>query len=215
MDLPSLVVFGPQITTWPASEYLSQLRTTLLNEPILSSFVSAIRDLPDLWETLVKWKPSLFSVPGLQAIQIIQQWIDGGELSWTQDVLPNVLFTPMTVIIQIIQYFQHMQGGNSHHALMLKDLEIGGIQGFCTGFLTALAVASSVNEKSIAVNAGVALRLAMCIGAMVDLDGSFGSSPNLTTCLAVRWKTELGSKDNLLHILKDYPGVSHLRVATS
>lgn len=210
MVLPSLVVFGPQTTNWPPSEYLSQIRASLQNEPRLSTFIEAIKQLPDLWTILVEYHPSLCAVPGAQAIQSIQQWISSGELSWWPGSLPNVLFTPLTVIIQLVQYFCYLENDENHgvtHALVLESAKSGGVQGFCTGFLTAIAVACSANEEDVNVYGAVALRLAVCISAFVDLDGTFASPPNETTCLAVRWKPEKGCKGQLFHIMKDYPDV--------
>jgi hypothetical protein len=211
MVLPSLVVFGPQTTNWPSSEYLSQLRASLLNDPCLSTFLEAIRQLPDLWAILVEHHPSLCAVPGAQAIESIQQWINSGDLLWWPESHPNVLFTPLTIIIQLVQYFCYLQNDENEgvtHALVLENAKSGGVQGFCTGFLTAIAVACSANEEDINVYGAVALRLAVCIGAFVDLDGTFASPPNETTCLAVCWKPEKGSKDQLFHIMKDYSDVS-------
>lgn len=205
--LPSLLVFGPQ-TTWPTSEYLFQLRAVLLLEPQLRTFLIAIKALPELWQALVDHDSALAAVPGDECLKNLREWIDHGELSLTSDVPPNVLLMPFTIIIHIIQYF-HYIGSNDgpSQTEVLDNIKLGGVQGFCTGILTAIAVACSKNEEDINAFGAVALRLALCIGAYVDLDGAFADEAHVTSSLAVRWRSEAGH-DRILETLKSYPEVS-------
>jgi len=90
---------------------------------------------------------------------------------------------------------------------VLAGLKDGGIQGFCTGFLAATALACSKDEEEINVLGAVALRLAVCIGACVDLDSRFAKPSKTRGCVATRWKTELGRND-VDQVLRSYPDVS-------
>src|SRR5436305_8096447 len=127
MALPSLVVFGPQ-TIWPSAEYLSQIRYLLLNEPCLSIFLSAIRDLPNLWTALVETNPRLSCVPGVQVLNDLKRWVDTGDMfSYASDIPPNVLSTPLTVIIHIVQYLDYTRH-NVSHVCILESVKDGGIQ---------------------------------------------------------------------------------------
>jgi hypothetical protein len=208
MAFPSLVIFGPQ-TTWPSAEYLSQIRHVLLNEPCLSVFLDAVRDLPNLWPTLVEANPGLNRVPGGQLLNDIKRWVDKGDFSHVSESPPNVLSTPLTIIVHVVQYLHYVRniGPGTSHAHILDSINTGGVQGFSTGFLTATALACSKEEKDVNIYGAVALRLAVCIGAFVDLDGIFAEPPNETSCLVVRWTKEF-SVPQLLHILKNYPEVS-------
>ncbi|KAI9844533.1 MAG: Type I Iterative PKS [Sclerophora amabilis] len=205
MGFPSLVVFGPQ-TIWPSPEYLSQLRSILLYEPRLSTFLAAVKELPELWPTLTEVEPRLNDVPGAQSLEAIKRWIQQGDFSYTTESPPNVLSTPLTIIIQIVQYLQHLGNvdPNVSHAHVLDSIKSGGAQGFCTGFLNAITLACSKDEEDVNVLGAVALRLAVCIGAFVDLDGLFASPPNEASCLAVRWTSEVG-KSRVLDVLQGYP----------
>ncbi|KAI9864364.1 MAG: Type I Iterative PKS [Trichoglossum hirsutum] len=205
MAFPSLVIFGPQ-TTWPSAEYLSQIRHVLLNEPCLSVFLDAVRDLPNLWPTLVEANPGLNRVPGGQLLNDIKRWVDKGDFSHVSESPPNVLSTPLTIIVHVVQYLHYVRniGPGTSHAHILDSINTGGVQGFSTGFLTATALACSKEEKDVNIYGAVALRLAVCIGAFVDLDGIFAEPPNETSCLVVRWTKEF-SVPQLLHILKNYP----------
>lgn len=206
MACPSLVVFGSQ-TTWPSPEYLSQLRATLLLEPSLHPFLTAIKDLHSTWQKLVQWDPRLKAVPGKESLANISHWLDHGDFPATSRAFPNVLSTPLTTIIQIVQYLRYVEENKAiSHAQILESASKAGVQGFCTGFLTALAVALSKDETDVTRIGGIALRLAVAIGAYVDLDGAYANPPNETCCFAIRWRAEIG-KDRVLEILKAYPDV--------
>jgi len=201
MPLPSLLVFGPQ-TIWPNSEYLSQLREVLLLEPRLGTFVEAIKNLTDLWMVLVEKDKQLSQLQGLKSIGVLRRWLNGEDLSLARGEQPNTLTLPMTVIVHLVQYFYYFDNDVNYPSQpkVLQNVEQGGIQGFCAGFLTAIAVACSQNEEEVTNFGAVALRQALCIGAYVDLD----SALNLDTiCLAVRWRSNTGY-DRVREIIKAY-----------
>ena len=205
---PYLLVFGSQ-TTWPSKEYLNQLRTFLLVDPRLSPFLSAIRQLPALWQTLVEFDARLERVPGLRSLDALQRWIEKGETFAAVVESLNVLTTPFTIVVHLIQYLHYLSSNDAEttHETLLESTQFGGIQGCCTGLLSAIAVACSKCEEDVVKHATTALRLAMCIGAYVDLDGAFASPPNETACLVVRWKWETG-RSVLLETLRSYGEVS-------
>ena len=94
------------------------------------------------------------------------------------------------------------------HDIVLEGLESDGIQGFCVGFLSALAVSSSEKEADIGPVAAISLRLAVSIGACVDQDGVFVEPSNETVCAAIRWRGENVSKrDELTNLIRTYPDV--------
>ena len=205
---PSLIVFGPQITLPPA-EHLSRLRLVLVNNHRLRGLLTAIKDLPNLWRTLVQLNPELSRVPGSQFLDDINEWIDNGDFPVRSPELhPNVLLTPLTVIVHIIEYFNYLESSETvvSHSQVINSVQDGGIQGFCIGLLAAIALACSQNEEEIIELGAVALRIALCIGAYVDLDGRFASPPHETSCLSARWSQPV-EKDHILSILEQYPGV--------
>ncbi|MCJ1352385.1 MAG: hypothetical protein MMC33_002369 [Icmadophila ericetorum] len=219
MSLPSLIVFGPQ-TSLPPIEYLSQLRLVLLNDHRLVKLLAAIRDLPNLWTILVASDPDLNQVPGLQALQDIDNWIDSGKFPTqaSEQLLPNVLLTPLIVITHIVEYFSYLKRFETSvsHSQIIKSTQNGGIQGFCIGLLAAIALACSQNEEEVGALGAIALRLSVCIGAYVDLGGQFANAPCETLCLTVRW-SQAEVKDQISNILQQYPGayISALTDTTS
>ena len=203
---PSLIVCGPQ-AGWPTRQELFHLKAFLLSEPRLQPFLAAITELPKLWPSLTATFPELRTTKGFKLLGILAQWIHDEDCFQRDLEPPNILSTPLTVIIQIVQYFQYLRSLGSTHADVLDSVQSGGIQGFCTGFLAATALACSQDEAEINVLGAVALRLAVCVGACVDLDGRFAEPSNPSACVTVRWKAEMGRED-VDRILKHYPDVS-------
>lgn len=207
MSRPALVIFGPQ-SNLPSSQYLTDLRDSLLSEPRLSSFVGATDELPALWADLVKYEPSLIAVQGSEFIHELQLWIRDGKALLTSKVWPNTMTMPLTIIIQVVQYFHYLRSeGGDAHSRLLDNAQLGGVQGFCIGFLTAVAVACSRNEKDVALFGGVALRLALCMGAYIDLDGLRNRR---MSSVAVRWKTSDGY-EKLINFARGFPHVRNTR----
>ncbi|KAI3325977.1 ketoacyl-synt-domain-containing protein [Xylariaceae sp. AK1471] len=145
-SLPSLMVFGPQ-TEFPPEKVLEDIRQELITSPWLFSLREAVNTLPQLWQDLIEFDPSLSQVPGAKLT---------------------------------------FKGSSQRRGW--------GIQGFCVGFLSAVAVTSSANEIDLGPSAAVALRLAVCIGAYVDQDGACSSTTIEYKAIAVRWKE--GSTDD-------------------
>lgn len=204
MESPSLIVFGPQ-TPWPADDFLGALRGILHRDNRFRSFAQAIKQLPTLWQSLVEHDPRLKSLSGQQFSQQFRNWIEDGVIPPRPDDTVNMWTMPLTVIIHIVQYLLYLDDASSQKQF-LGGVQEGGVQGFCAGLLTALAVACSADEEEIVQNGTIALRLALCIGAYVDLDAKSNDLPEKTVSLAVRWKSANGH-DEVLHTLKSYPDV--------
>lgn len=203
---PALIVCGPQ-TDIPSPEYLAQVRLVLLHDSRLTTFLGAIKDLARTWEKLLDLDTRLNAVPGLNGIAAIHDWIEQSDLVQIAEEPLNVLCTPLTVIFQIVEYIHFLTDSNTTHQAILKGTAQGGIQGFCVGFLVATALSSSNNEEEIGHYGAIALRLALCVGAYVDLAGRYANPAIDVVCLPVRWK-EPTHKDEIHKILQDHPDVS-------
>ncbi|KAF2675586.1 hypothetical protein K458DRAFT_397816 [Lentithecium fluviatile CBS 122367] len=212
---PSLVVFGPQ-TPHPTTDQLVRLRSTLLNNEHLESFAAAIEDLGSFWETLVNADSDLAQIPGVDLLHTFNVWVEQGVFPTGSSMpLPNTILTPLTLIIHIIEYFDSLGDDalRCSHAQVLKHVTDAGVQGFCSGLLAAVAVACSSDEDNLVRLACVSLRLAVVIGAYVDLDGAFGEGDKETACVAVRWaKPE--HEQSILDILKGFP-LAYISVVSS
>ncbi|KAJ9667475.1 hypothetical protein H2201_002344 [Coniosporium apollinis] len=199
---PWLLVFGPQ-TTWPTTSQLSSLREVLLTDSRLHPLLDAVRNLTDSWKDLLAFRADLDAVEGFKVSEAFQNWAKGEDLSWASERPPNALITPLTVLIHILQYFQYLARSDVTHAEVLERTRVCGIQGFCTGFLSALATSAAKTEADIGVLSAVAFRLALCIGAFVDREG-VKNPAGTGSCLAVRHKSE-ESRGKLKNILQQFP----------
>jgi hypothetical protein len=201
---PTLLLCGSQAIQW-SEDYLSSLREMLLADSALQPLVHAIRDLPQLWATLLEADTALHKMPGKQTLDRFTRWLDGERLLEKDSPSDlNMIMSPLTVIMQLVEYISHLHQSNLTHLQILDGAKHGGIQGFCTGFLAAITLSISRDESDVAELGTVALRLATCIGAYVDLDQCNSSG---FACLAVRWPTAADER-KVKDILETYNGVS-------
>ena len=201
-----LIVFGPQ-TSCPPKDFLAEIRKYLLSEPRLGTFLEALKNLPSLWDRLVRHDQSLKAVPGRETLERLGDWIQHGGLPDETNAESNLFGMPLTIIIHIVQYFHYLDGNISHTKLM-EDVSTAGVQGFCLGLLSAVAVGCARQEAEVNALAAVALRLAVCIGAYIDLQRAYTADSFDTVSLAVRWKSTT-SHNLLLEVLQTYPEVSN------
>lgn len=199
MVWPDLIIFGPQMSC-PTREYLAQIRQNLLEEPDFAPFLQSIKDLPAFWSRLTRFEPRLKRSPGLRVVTSFLAWMESGVLEVEGYEHLNVLLTPLTVIVHIVQYLQCFRHCEDDQGLKPK------VQGFCTGILAAAALACAYDLEHLSKLAPVSLRLSICIGALVDLDGEYAEIPDEASSIVAGWNGEDGKK-KLLHILKEHPEV--------
>ncbi|KAI9375905.1 hypothetical protein BJX61DRAFT_548425 [Aspergillus egyptiacus] len=174
MEYPAAIVFGPQ-TTLPSAEVIFQLRASLLLNPRLYPVRDSIKELPHIWPVLLTHDPTLQKVPGAQALHDLRDWLVNGKFPSVDEIyeLPAVFATPFTVILHIAQYLCYTDPKNqgpTHEQVVGYVKDRGGIQGFCTGLLSAVAVATSPDVATLYSQIRVALNLAVGIGGYIDLD---------------------------------------------
>ena len=206
---PTIFLFGPQTTHFTEGGLL-ELRNSLVTNPCLKPLVDTIRELPSLWPVLQQVFKHLSRVPGAEQLYQLSQLIDNGTLPDTA-ALSNIQLIPLTVISQVVDFMCLNEGARSATFLAppQADSGLGNVQGFCVGFLAAAAVACSRNKTEFLNYSSVALRLAVCIGAIVDLDGATFPNPlDRSSSFAVRWKTNL-EQNYFEKILSSYSSVSN------
>ncbi|KAI1846151.1 hypothetical protein JX266_007676 [Neoarthrinium moseri] len=186
---PSVLVFGPQGEIGPETAY-QDLRTELISNNRLLALQEAVDGLPDFWGALTDFDPNLRRVPGAKYLGKLKELLRGtGSIHHPQGHLPNHYALGLSVLLQITQYTHYLDHlGRGSHRKLLDSVKVGGVQGFCVGFLSAVAVAVSETESALGSSAAIALRLAVCIGAYVDLDGAYSSAPIEYQATALRWR---------------------------
>lgn len=188
---PVSVLFGPQCENVDEASVL--IGTTLAEDSSLQFISETLRELPSLWADITKVFPSLSQVSGEEQTIALVEHLHGSPSEFTQEPT-NATLTPLTVISQILDFIKLKES--------TEEQNIIDTQGFCVGFLAALVAASSKSEFQSAT--GTIIRLAVCIGALVDLDelnhGKFRS-------IAVRWK-DLAACKMFHHVMASHPNVS-------
>lgn len=201
MIASSLLLFGPVVPR-PKASYVAELQTSLKTNLSLRFLRDATEELPLLWSALQDEIGQLDTLWGKQRLETLVVALSNGSLP--DDHEPsNIVSAPLTIISQIAEYLNLSQEGEE---TALPSLD--NVQGCCVGFLTAIVVACSRDKDEFQELAAIAIRLAMCIGAIVDLDeASMHDSRDRNTAVAVRWRTDPG-EETFVRVLKDYSTVS-------
>ncbi|KAJ5185404.1 Acyl transferase/acyl hydrolase/lysophospholipase [Penicillium cf. griseofulvum] len=188
---PSLIVFGPQ-TELSSRDSIDQLRQEPNQNPQLSHVLHAAKYGAELWRPLANFDPTLNHIPGAKLLAELQEWVirDGPLPSYNF----NTFRLPVTVLLEIAQYVRYLKQLNvvSPHHVPLEGVQTGGILGFCVGFFSAIAVATSETEAEIAFTAAAVFRLAVIIDAYVD-NNQFGVYIMHHRCrivLHINWKAQ-------------------------
>ncbi|KAH8585459.1 hypothetical protein B0O99DRAFT_666107 [Bisporella sp. PMI_857] len=192
---PTILLFGPQVTSINRQS-LDQLRRTLSETDGSTRhwILNTVAELPSLWGALIKKIPQIAgTIPGEILLANLDSWLRRGLDDGTENInLSNTLLTPLVVIIQLTQYWRYLElnqnrngngNNNSEPKGGKRDLQAdfltghnlhGGNNvetlGFCTGLLSAFAIASSRTQEEFEKYGAVSIRLALLVGALVDAE---------------------------------------------
>jgi len=210
MTTSTLVFFGPQLTRLSQSA-LTELRESLSTNVELSFLIDVVTELRGHWPTLIHSYPDLERIRGAEQLDILCSYIQG-KASLDQETLDtlesNIIIAPLTVISHVVGFLRHCDG--AQHSIGLRDgSSLKAAQGFCIGFLSAAAVSCSRNLQDFKRYAAVALRLSVCVGALVDLEQHDLDPETRSTAMVLRWTTS-SQRLELDQILALYPSVSFL-----
>lgn len=188
-----LLIFGPQDLSF-GKETAKTLRTALLQSSNLQWIIQALLELPQQRKSLEDAIPGLQDSDGEKHLRALVDWIRLGDLPDDLYPLPNVLLTPLVVVLQLAQYSSLIKQLYPEISADEKLPYLGGRHtetvGLCTGLLSATAVASSKNLQEFENHGAVAIRLAMALGAAVDADEcQRESAEGQWQCFAVTWSS--------------------------
>ncbi|KAK4155038.1 hypothetical protein C8A00DRAFT_13874 [Chaetomidium leptoderma] len=192
------VLFGPQGPVTAAS--LLEIRQLMRDHVDLHFLSKAIEELPALWPDIVRAYPDLARLSPAAAPKLdeLARFFNSSssdnnnnnnsapDLLLLSPGLPanNVLLCPLTVVAQVVDFWSLTRDNEES----LSESPLRDVQGLCLGFLTAAAVSCSRSEAQYQTLAANAVRLALCLGAVVDLD-ALGSECGASATLAARWKS--------------------------
>lgn len=177
-----LTLFGPQVTRW-TEESLSGLRSAILQNTNLQFLIETFLRLPSLWSAIEK-AGVVSGFGGEVKLKELEDFATGKSIPDPQK-LSNTHLAPLTVVSQVVDFVRIAGGPGRNDSL----LEFQAAQGFCTGFLSAAALASSSNWTEFEHNVSNSLRLAACIGIVVDAEDALHAPPDRATAVSVRWQT--------------------------
>lgn len=201
----SLLAFGSQ-TSWPNDDQLVYLRERLSSSKVLNPLKDAVEHLDEFSSRVIEFNNKLTTTRCTEVAKAYRKWLKGEPLERFDNPSPNSLITSLTVLIHVIQYTESLdhQSPDASHDQVLKSTAKGGIQGFCSGILSALAISASKTATDIGTLSAKSFRLAFAIGALVDLD-SQSNTHGPAGCIAVRWRSE-ESKTALSKLLEGVAG---------
>ena len=196
-----VALFGPQVTNW-TTETLSSLQFALLDNPKLDFLKQALLDLPSLWHLLESH--ALHGFSGAEKLQELQDFATGAQNLDPQN-LTNTQLSSLTVVSHAINFIQTTESSSSKDGV----LDFPAAQGFCVGFLSAAALASANDWAEFESNFSNAVRLAACIGLIIDAERSLRPAQSRATAVHVRWKSA-EDRTHLETCLDSIPEVSDL-----
>ena len=111
-------------------------------------------------------------------LECIVNWLDGTEISDPTGAFSNAFRTTLTTIEHITLYSRYLDtsGVPQAHRRILDRARAAGIQGFCNGLISSVAVACSTTEDDLGHNAAWAIRIAFLVGVIVDTDLNCGNT---------------------------------------
>lgn len=201
-QIASLAVFGPQSKS-PGETYLCEVRSFLVGKKYIASLIEQILSLQDVWAILANERDDIAKLSqGPRYLRNLAEWISTGNSSKVSNCMSSIISLPLLTIIQICQYLQYLDLSGKCHSQFLQEVQAGGgIQGYCGGFLPAIAIACSKDEAEVVENTAIAMRVALAIGAYAEL-GDDESIPGATTIVCRLKKVGQGEE-----LVARFPGV--------
>jgi hypothetical protein len=198
------LAFGPEERV-PNAGNLTQLKHILQEDSTFAAITACLRQLPNTWQIITQQDSKLKSTTGERRAAVLPCLLLDDE-EHENDLYANQVIMPMTVLVHMVQYRQYLQKIlPSSHKSVMQSVAAGGVQGFCAGLLSAFAVCSMSSEEDFDACATYAIKLAMCVGAYVDLVGSLEDLE--MTSAVLRWSTTDG-RDRANEVVARYQSVS-------
>lgn len=172
--------------------------------------LDAVSSLSGIWPDVVKSNPKLEYAEGEKLLKELDSALRTGSISESLFPLPNVILSPLTIIIHLIQYSALLEACLPH---LGDSEEIAGsttssteILGLCTGMLSAFAVGCSSTIAELQQYGTVAVRLGMLIGALVDAEEDSSRPHGPAASFSVSW-TGAEASTSLNAVLERFPEV--------
>lgn len=200
----SFAVFGPQGTA-PSTDYLLSIREYIVNHPVLRCVIDQISTLEDVLELIAGKNEGIAALEQApELIKYFSKWLIDGEPEPILSTASSITVLPRLVLIHVTQYFQFLESQGITHGDFLARASAtgGGIQGYCGGMPSAVALSSAVDDKALSENIMAALRLSVAIGLYTEL-GDDTRIPGLAIMVVRVERNEQAQA-----LVEQFPGVS-------
>ncbi|KAI0412771.1 putative polyketide synthase [Xylaria grammica] len=196
----AVFVFGPvPLSCNPAQ--VARVRRAVVSNTHNAWILKIVAQLPQLWTTISTALPSLDDDTGYRQILDLAEAFRLGRPLQTPHPLPNKVLIPLVVILHLTQYagFLGRAGVNAEEAWKSCCETVG----FCTGLLSAFAVATSANDADLQRHGAAAIRLGLLVGMVVDAREA-PSELNVSKSLRAGWGSGQ-TKDEMMSIIREFP----------
>ncbi|KAH8693297.1 hypothetical protein BGW36DRAFT_431029 [Talaromyces proteolyticus] len=203
----TIFLFGPHVGNFTKQSVEKLIRP--FSQSVHRTWIlDTISGLPKYWDVLTdKMHNMAGTIPGRRQLACLDQWLRHStvDIDMTQDDgnLPSIVIGPLVVFIQLTQYWRYLElkstddlgeAADLQADLVLRQKQKGGPKveslGFCAGLLAAMAVASASNREEFYKYGAVAVRLAMLIGALIDVQEAWdkGHAKGGSVSYAIAWR---------------------------
>ncbi|KAI1840571.1 hypothetical protein JX266_013235 [Neoarthrinium moseri] len=208
--LVSAAFFCPQARA-PDQEYLAGMHSFLSQDTHGRMLLKEVMALKEnrVWTIFAEARDDVAALSqGPQYIDMLHNWAAEGTCAPLATARSGIVALPLLLILQVTQYLRYL----THHGLSHKEfLESvrgsGGLQGYCGGLPSAMAIACAKDESEVVKYTATAMRIIVGIGAYGEAADDSNSTGSTT--LALRLKYE-GQGDDLT---RRFPG-THVSAVT-
>ena len=130
---------------------------------------------------------------GKLMVTLISRHLATGKTTPDPKSLSNVHLAALTLVSHVVDYVCMAEEADDRFQNMGQAPRLQSfqeVQGFCIGFLSAAAVSCSSDWNEFERNTSNALRLAVCIGAIIDTEDEIHDPTGCATAISVRWKRD-------------------------
>lgn len=197
------LIFGPQ-TLSLQNQWLQRLRSSLRSHDDNVWMLRVLRELPELLERYAKSSGSTTSTSDASLARSIAEWVESDASEPLVTKLPAAILTPLILLTQLAQYSQYVRANRIESGLdadpwSSQDRSVK-VLGFCTGFLSELAIACAASKLHFQTYGAIAVRLGALLGAVVDAGDSKSSD---AVSLSAAWTTSEQSESLKTVIAED------------
>lgn len=198
----TLLLFGGLILSQDAS-MLKQMRETVIAHGEHSWLMASIRALPKDYETALSHLPFFDQATTTTINQALSDIVSSFLTASFENItlpLPNAVLIPLAVITQLAHYADFTRQSSTGLPVAKEAL------GFCTGLLSAFAVASAHDTVDLQKYGAAAMRLGMLVGLVVDSEDA-ASKKGRYRSVSASWDSE-DKHSAMVNLIKNFDEVS-------